>query len=385
MTGIEQEYIATRPKSRALYERARAVFPSGVTHDGRYMKPFPFYVDRAEGARKWDVDGHELIDLWSGHGALLLGHNPPEVVAAAKAQMEKGQHYSACHELELEMGELLQQMIPCAEAVRFYLSGTEAAMFAVRIARAYTGKEKIIKFRGHFHGYFDEGVMGVRPPFDAPMSTGVPRTALANVLLARHNRADDVATLIRASGGNVAAVIVDPICHGFTLYNRRGFLEELRRICTDEGVVLIFDEVVSGFRPGPGGAQAFFGVTPDLAIIAKAMGGGLPASAVVGKREIMDVMAYRDDPQWDRFGRLISQGTHNGNPVVMAAGLATLKALSTGEPQRYANRLGDELRQRLREVLERYGVPGAVYGDWSIVRILVGEEPPHPDLGREDG
>lgn len=381
MTNIERAYAEARPKSKALFERAQRVFPSGITHDGRNLKPFPFYVSHAAGTRKWDVDGNELIDLWSGHGALILGHNPPAVIAAVEEQMRKGQHYSACHELELEMGELLKEMVPCAESVRFYLSGMEANMFAIRIARAYTGRRKVVKFRGHFHGYFEEGVVAVRPPFDKPMSIGVTDAQLANVLLARHNRVDDVEALIHATGNDIAAVIVDPICHGFTLANRPDFLPELRKLCDEYGIVLIFDEVVSGFRPGPGGAQEAFQVTPDLATLAKPMGGGLPASAVVGRKEIMDVMTFTGDPTRDRYERVISQGTHSGNPVVMAAGIATLKELKTGEPQRIATERAEQLRKNLNDVLAHHQVPGRIYGIWSIIRMFVGESFPHPDLG----
>ncbi len=376
---IEEEYIAKHSTSEKLYRRAWEVMTSGIHHDTRYMKPFPFYIARADKARKWDVDGNELIDLWSGHGGLILGHNHPDVVAAVKEQAEKGFHYSACHEKEVELAELIVRMVPCAEKIRYVQTGLEACSLAIRIARAYTGKDKFIKFRGHFHGYFDEVMVGVRPPHDAPMSIGVPKTALSNVLLARHNHSEDVLRLIEASRNDIACVIMDPVCHAFVMANKPGFLEEVRRITREKGVVLIFDEVWSGFRLAPGGAQEVLGVTPDLTAIAKGMVGGLPGSAVVGKKEIMDVMTFTGDPEHDRFHRVISQGTHSGNPMIVACALATLKILSTGEPQRYINRLGDKLRKNLNEVVKKHNVPGCVYGNWSVVRNFIGAECPFED------
>jgi glutamate-1-semialdehyde 2,1-aminomutase len=151
---IEEEYQETRKKSKSLYDRAGKVMPGGIEHDSRFIRPFPFYVERAEGAIKWDIDGNELIDLWSGHAALVLGHNPPSVVTAVTEQMKRGFHYSSCHELSLKLAELIVKLLPSAEEVRYMQSGTEANMLAIRVARAYTGKNKVIKFRGHFHGYF---------------------------------------------------------------------------------------------------------------------------------------------------------------------------------------------------------------------------------------
>lgn len=376
--SIEEEYIATHRASERLYERISGVMPSGIGHDSRLTRPFPFFVNRAAGSKKWDVDGNEYIDLWGGHGGLMLGHCHPEVVSAVADQIQRGFHFSALNEIELELAEMVTRLMPCAESVRWMQSGTEANMLAIRIARAYTGKNKVIKFRGHFHGYWNEGVVAVSPPYDSPMSIGVPKENMANVLLADHNSIDDVRRLIDESG-DVACVLIDPIGHGFVLPLQTGFLHEVREITREKGVILIFDEVVSGFRLAPGGAQEAFGVIPDLATVSKTLGGGLPCSAVAGRKEIMDMVAFKNDPKRDRFARVISQGTHSGNAVVCACGLATLKILSTGKPQSHANRMGAMVRKDLNEVVKRHGIPGCVYGGYSLGRIFLSHD--CPDVG----
>jgi glutamate-1-semialdehyde 2,1-aminomutase len=369
--GLEEEYADARPRSRELHARALASLPSGVSHDARALTPFPFYVDRADGARKWDVDGHEYIDCWSGHGALILGHNHPAVVAAIVEQARRGLHYSACHELELRWAELIRSCVPGAERVRFTTTGTETTALALRLARAYTGRMKVIKLQGHFHGIHDYGVKAVKAPFDAPMSVGVPREALDTVLLAPHNDLDRVRALVEAN--EVAAVILEPAgAHSAVAPPDPGFLRGLRELTRARGAVLVFDEVVSGFRLAPGGAQEHFGVTADLACFAKAVAGGLPGAALTGRAEIMDMIAFSGDAQRDRLRRVADQGTHSATPIVAAAGVAALEVLRTGEIQRRLDALGDRLRAGLNGVMRARGIPGCAYGISSIFRILVG-------------
>ncbi len=382
ITNIEKEYIATRKTSQEIHRRAQQVIPSGIVHDGRHIKPFPFYIERADGARKWDVDGNELIDLLSGHGSLVLGHCYPDVVAAVAEQVKKGFHYSACHQLEVELAEMVANLIPCAEKVRLMQTGTEANQLAIRIARAYTGKNKAIKFRGHFHGYWNEGVLAVNPPFDIPMSIGVPKENMSNVLLAHHNSSEDVRELIDETH-DVACVIMDPAgAQSLTMANRPGFVEEIRQITKEKGVVLIFDEIVSGFRYAPGGAQEVLGITPDLTTLGKIIGGGLNMAAVAGKREIMEVLEFTDDANHNRLYRVIDQGTHSGSPVACAAGIATLKILSTGKPQTYINNLGTKIRKSMNEVIKKHHIPGCVYGNYSINHIFLQHD--CPQLGKCD-
>ncbi len=378
---LEEEYTRTRKKSKSLHDRACRVMPSGIEHDGRFMQPFPFYVEKAEGPRKWDVDGNELIDLWSGHGAFVLGHNPPSVVRAVADQIKKGFHFSSCHESQVELAELIVKLLRGAEELRYMQSGTEANMLALRIARAYTGKNKVIKFKGHFHGYWDEGVVGVRPPYETPMSIGVPKESMENILLADHNNSEQVRRYIKETG-DVAGVIMDPTGHAFILPFEPGFSREIRRITEEEGVLLIFDEVVSGFRYGPHGMQGIVGVIPDLTTLAKAIGGGLPLSAVVGKKEIMEMVSFTDDQERNRRRRVNSQGTHSGNPVVCAAGLAYLKLLADGKPQAYINQLGSMLRKGMNGIVQKQHIAGCVYGRFSVARAFLGHD--CPNLGQCD-
>ena len=205
---VVETYRAMHPKSAALYDRARAIIPGGVTHDGRHMKPFPVYVERALGSHKWDVDGHEYVDYWMGHGALFLGHCHPKVVKAIQDQAAKGTHFGASHALEVRWAELITKLIPSAEMVRFAMSGTEATHLALRIARAFTGRPKILKFQGHFHGWHDGVVAAVNPPYDVPMSAGVPTAVLDQALLCPPNDIKAVAGLL--DRGDVAAVILEP-------------------------------------------------------------------------------------------------------------------------------------------------------------------------------
>ena len=367
-SSVLDTYRALHPKSAVLYERARAVIPGGVTHDGRHLVPFPIYVERAQGSKKRDVDGHEYVDYWMGHGALFLGHCHPAVVKAIQSQAALGTHLGACHELEVRWAELVCQLVPSAEMVRFTMSGTEATHLAMRIARAYTGRFKIVKFHGHFHGWHDGVVAAVNPPFDVPMSAGVPASTLEQLLLCPPNDIKAVEVLLQR--GDVAAVILEPAGgQSGSTPTIPGYLQELRRLTERHGVVLIFDEVITGFRYAPGGAQAYFGVTPDLTTLAKIVAGGLPGAAVCGKRPLMATMAHRGDPIWDRSQRVAQNGTFNSNPVCAAAAIATLEIVSDGALHARANKLGDELRARLAEAMKRAGAPGTAFGEASIFHV----------------
>jgi glutamate-1-semialdehyde 2,1-aminomutase len=361
-------YRSLHPKSATLFERARAVIPGGVTHDGRHMVPYPVYVERALGSKKWDVDGHEYVDYWMGHGALFLGHCHPAVVKAIQSQAALGTHLGACHELEVRWAELVCRLVPSAEMVRFTMSGTEATHLAMRIARAYTGRSRIVKFHGHFHGWHDGVVAAVNPPFDVPMSAGVPASTLDQLLLCPPNDIKAVEVLLQR--GDVAAVILEPAGgQSGSTPTIPGYLQELRQLTERHGVVLIFDEVITGFRYAPGGAQAYFGVTPDLTTLAKIVAGGLPGAAVCGKKPIMSLMAHRGDPVWDRSQRVAQNGTFNSNPVCAAAAIATLEIVADGSLHARANKLGDELRAGLVDVMKRVGAPGTTFGEASIFHV----------------
>jgi len=368
MTRLLEAYRAAHPKSLALWERAARTIPGGVTHDIRHLRPFPVYVERARGALKWDVDGHEYVDYWMGHGALILGHCYPSVVAAIQAQAARGTHLGACHELEVHWAEWVSELIPSAELVRFTMSGTEATHLAIRLARAHTGRTRVVKLHGHFHGWHDGVVAGVNPPFEVPLSAGVPGAMLDQVLLCPPNDIKAVAGLLER--GDVAAVILEPAGgQAGTTPTIPGYLQELRVLTARENVVLIFDEVITGFRYAPGGAQAYFGVSPDLTTLAKIVAGGLPGGAVAGRREIMALMAHRGDAAWDRSERVAHAGTFNANPLSAAAGIATLEAVADGSVQARAGKLAEELRRDLADVMQRVGAPGAVFGESSIYHV----------------
>jgi glutamate-1-semialdehyde 2,1-aminomutase len=378
---LEQEYAVARPKSRALYERARQIMPSGAAHDGRVFSPFPFYVERADGARKWDVDGHAYLDNWSGHGALILGHNHPAVVRAITEQAQRGLHYSACSELEVRWAELIRSCVPGAERVRFTLTGTETTSLAVRVARAFTGRDHIVKFESHFHGVHDMFVAAVKDPFEVPASAGVPASTLRTALVARCNDIAHVRELLDEHP--VAAVILEPAGgRSMTVPSNPAFLKALREETRKRGVILIFDEVVTGFRMAAGGAQEYFGVTADLTCLAKAVAGGLPGAALVGRADLMDGIAFSGDAKRDRLKRVADQGTYSGTPLVAAAAIAQLEILKTGEVQRELNRKGDRLRAGMNQVLKTRGVRGCVYGASSMFRIFLGADA--HELGLED-
>ena len=367
MTILER-YRTLHPKAAKLYDRAREVIPGGITHDIRHLTPFSIYVDRASGVRKWDVDGHEYIDYWMGHGALFLGHCHPAVVKAIQGQVARGTHFGASHELEIRWAELVQQLIPSGEMVRFTMSGTEATHLALRVTRAFTGKSKIVKLHGHFHGWHDGVVAGVHPPFEVPLSAGVPGATLDQVLLCPPNDIKAVETLLER--GDVAGVILEPAGgQAGTTPTVSGYLHDLRALTRRHGVVLIFDEVITGFRYAPGGAQEYFNVIPDLTTLAKIVAGGLPGGAVCGRRELMSMIAHRGDPAWDRSERVAHAGTFNANPVSAAAAIATLEICADGALQARANKAGEELRRGLGDAMKRVGLPGAVYGEASIYHV----------------
>jgi glutamate-1-semialdehyde 2,1-aminomutase len=373
-TAIDDAFRKRFARSAELYARSREAIAGGITHDSRNFAPFPIYVERADGSRKWDVDGNELVDHWMGHGSLLLGHNHPQVTKAVAEQVHKGTHYGACHELEVAWAEQIQRLIPSAEWVRFTMSGTEATMLAMRDARAFTGRDLIIRFAGHFHGWHDYAMAGYQPPFDTSTSTGVPKAVTETMLVAYPNNIESVRQLLDAHRDQVAAVIVEPGggSNGIIPTNVP-FLRELRTLTAERGVVLIFDEVITGFRYSPGGAQQVYGVTPDLTTLAKIVAGGLPGGAVVGKRDILQVQTFKGELHKDRFERVLQQGTFNANPMSAAAGFTALQIVGEGWATEQANKAGEQLRVGLRDCLEKRGVAGAVLGEFSVFQILLGE------------
>ena len=368
-----KRYSETHAASADLYTRARKVIAGGITHDSRRMEPFPIFVNRAQGAYKWDADNRRYIDYWIGHGSLLFGHCDPQLVQVAGQQLSRGTHYGACHELEVRWAELICELVPCAERVRFTMTGTEAASLAFRLARAATGKDKIIKFNGHFHGWHDYGMSGYLQPYEVPSSAGIPSGVAQSVIQVPFNQLDRVENALRENS-DVAAIILEPTGSQWgTIPVAPGFLEGLRALANQFEVVLIFDEVVTGFRYGPGGAQAHSGMTPDVCLLGKIVAGGLPGAAVAGQSRVMDYLAHRDgDASWNRNQRVLQQGTYNANPVSAVAGIAMLERLRDGSAQAEANGKAEQLRQAFTETARQVGVDAWIYGETSWFHVCLG-------------
>ncbi|MBU2536295.1 MAG: glutamate-1-semialdehyde 2,1-aminomutase [Chloroflexi bacterium] len=331
-------------RSEQLFQEAQRYLPGGVDSPVRAFKAVggtPPFMVRGEGSRIHDADGNEFIDYVCSWGPLILGHSHPQVIDALKRAAERGTSFGAPTELEITLAKMISSAMPSVEMIRFVNSGTEAAMTALRLARAYTGRDKIVKFSGGYHGHADgllvKGGSGLAT-LGLPSSPGVPDSYAQNTLVAPYNNAEAVAQLFQNYPEEIAAVIVEPVAANMGVVPPRpGFLDSLRRLTRQSGALLIFDEVISGFRVAYGGAQTLFGITPDLTCLGKVIGGGLPVGAYGGKREIMEMMAPT--------GPVYQAGTLSGNPLAMTAGIETLKVLS--QPGIYeqlentASRLGE--------------------------------------------
>jgi glutamate-1-semialdehyde 2,1-aminomutase len=344
-----------------LAERARRVLPGGATHASRTYDP-PIYVARSSGSRKWLIDGTELIDYTMGHGALLLGHAHPAVVEAVRDQVSRGTHYGAAHPLEVEWAELIASLVPSAEKIRFTASGTEAVMLALRVARAATGRDRIVKLRDHFHGWSD----AVSPYLDADgrarTPVGVPEALGALTTIVRTDEPADLeATLSR---GDVAAVIMEASgAHYGQLPLDPSFISAARVACTATGTALVFDEVVTGFRVSPGGMQSLLGITPDISVLGKVMSGGLPSGAVAGRADLLELLATT----------IAHPGTFNANPLSAVAGIATLRLVADGDPQRTAESYAISLAGEWTSALASAGIPGTIRRLSSILHIFLGD------------
>jgi len=313
-------------KSSQLFAAAKEVIPGGVNSPVRAFKSVgadPIFISRASGSKVYDVDGNEYIDYVGSWGAMILGHCHPDVVTAVKSAADSGASFGAPTEMETILAKMVIDAVPSIEMVRMVSSGTEATMSAIRLARGYTGRDKILKFSGCYHGHSDALLVKAgsgAATFGVPDSPGVPNDFAKNTLTATFNSLDSVKKLVSENSGQVACIIIEPVAGNMgTVPPKPGFLEGLRKLCTDEGIVLIFDEVMSGFRVAYGGAQEVYGVTPDMTTLGKIIGGGLPVGAFGGKREIMSLLSPS--------GGVYQAGTLSGNTLAMSAGIATLNLL----------------------------------------------------------
>jgi glutamate-1-semialdehyde 2,1-aminomutase len=374
----EFEYRSATPRSRALHEKAVAAMPGGTTRTTTYFDPYPLYIERGAGSRVWDVDGTERLDMLGNYTAMILGHAHPKVVEAIRRQAGRGTGFAAANPLEVELATLLCERVPSLDAVRFCNSGTEATMFAMRLARAFTGRPKIARMEGGYHGTHDLAEVSTHPevaeagPADAPVarpdSIGTPRWALEQTVVLPFNNPDAADAILRRQGSEVAAVILEPVIGaGGVIAATPEFLHRLRAITRELRMLLIFDEVIS-LRVGPGGAQEMYGVTPDLTTMGKIIGGGLPVAAFGGRADVMEML----DPR--REGSIAQGGTYNGNPLGMAAGLATMTEL-TPDVYEELNRRGERVAELLREVVASREIPVQVNSVGSLFALHFSDRP----------
>ena len=359
--SYEKEYVARTKKSQAHFNEAKKVLPAGVESNVKFFEPYPFYVKRAKGAYIFDLDGNKIIDYALGYGPMILGHNHPAVIKAAKDQIDKGTLYGASHDLSINYIKMVQKAMPSIEMFRFANSGTEATMHPIRVARAFTGKEKIAKAEGAYHGGHDYVLQSVDIPADKlgpstsqpsiPFGKGIPKMISKLLTIFPFNDWEATEEVLSRDADELAAVIIEPVqAGGGCFVPRDNYLKKLRRFTKENGIVLIFDEVLTGFRVAFGGAQEKFDVKPDLTSIAKIAGGGYQLAGFGGRREIMEEISPKEG------GNVYHGGTYNGHPVSVAAGYETLKILSKPGTYNRIDKIGDSLFHGLRDEAEDRGV-----------------------------
>ncbi|ABQ28388.1 glutamate-1-semialdehyde 2,1-aminomutase [Geotalea uraniireducens] len=343
-------------RSELLFQEAQKAIPGGVNSPVRAFKSVgtdPLFIEKASGSRIYDVDGNEFIDYVGSWGPMILGHCHPQVVAAVKSAVDNGCSFGAPTELEITLAEMVIEAVPSIEMVRMVSSGTEATMSAIRLARGYTGRDKILKFSGCYHGHSDSLLVKAgsgAATFGVPDSPGVPQDFAKHTLTATYNDLESVNKLVAENKNQISCIIVEPVAGNMgTVPPREGFLEGLRSLCTEEGIVLIFDEVMSGFRVAYGGAQELYNVTPDMTTLGKIIGGGLPVGAFGGKKEIMSLLSPS--------GGVYQAGTLSGNPLAMTAGIETLKLLQTEGFYQDLDRKSDYVASGIAKAAKDAGFP----------------------------
>jgi glutamate-1-semialdehyde 2,1-aminomutase len=386
--------MSNRTLSQRMLERSCQSLAGGVSSNVRAGKlPPPLFFEYGHGSSICDVDGNKYIDYVLGQGPLILGHGPAVVLEAVSKAISDGQLYAGQCEMEITVSEKLQKLIPCAELVRYSLSGSEIVQAALRLARAYTGREQVIKFEGHYHGWFDNVLISVHPPLElagpheaphpVPDSVGQVKSALGDVIVLPWNDLDVFEQTMRKRGSDIAAVIMEPImCNTGCILPKEGYLEGVQRACRENGVVLILDEIITGFRVGLNSAQGYFGVTPDLATFGKAMAGGFPVSCLAGKRGLMKLIAD---------GTVNHSGTFNSNVMAMAAASATLSVLDSADVYEHLYRLGTQLKTGLQDIMDGAGIQVHIEGPGPMINLAFTDGQPiydyrsflqHSDVGK---
>lgn len=379
MSDPKSKYTKRTLTSAKLWRQASRVIPGGVTANVKYFEPYPLFMKKAIGSKLCDADGNEYIDYCLCLGPLILGHGHPMVVEAIKRQLDEGgtSMYGTPHELEIRMSRKIRSHVPCAEMVRFVNSGLEATLHAIRMARAYNKRKKIAKFEGHYHGAHDYVTVSISPPLELagsdqapspiPNSAGLPDFIIENTIVLPFNDAPATERLIEKQRNELAAVIVEPVARGF-LPPDKDFLKSLRTVTEENGIVLIFDEIMTGFRLGLGGAQKYFGVTPDMVALGKVVGGGLPVGIFAGKSEIMELAS----PVGAKvpFDHVFHSGTFNGCPIVLAAGLTTIEVLEKPGTYNHINWIAEEVKNCMKNVFEDNKIDAQVIGLTSMFQCV---------------
>lgn len=360
-------------KSERLFERAKTLIPGGVNSPVRAFAPYPFFTASSKGSHIKDVDGKEYIDYCLAYGPLILGHSPPVVVEAVRAQLGKGTLYGTPTAQEVELAELICEAVPSAEMVRLVTTGAEATMSAIRAARAYTGRKKVVKFEGCYHGAYDSMLVKAgsgATTFGIPDSLGVPAETTSNTVVCPFNDLEGLEMIVKEEKGNLAAVIMEPVIGNIGVVPpREGYLKGVRELTEENDAVLILDEMITGFRLAFGGAQEYYGVKPDMTTLGKILGGGFPLAAFVGPKEIMQMIAPA--------GRAYQAGTYSGNPISVTASLATLKVLRQRGKDFYRQLEAkqEKITSALKRMAEEHAIAAQVNSVGSMFQIFFANHP----------
>jgi len=361
-------YRQKTPLSENLFKRSKEVMPGGISHNVHYFPPYPFFIKKGKRSKIWDVDGNEYVDLWMGHYTHILGHYPDVIVEAIERQSKEGIHWGIVFEKQVEWAELIRDLVPCAEMVRFCCSGTEATMYAVRLARAFTGKKTILKIAGGWHGANSDLSLGIKMPYEKEESLGLLPELHRYAKVIFFNDLSKSLKIIEQNRKDLAGIILEPVVgEGGFIPATIEYLKMLRSETERLGALLIFDEVISGFRVALRGAQERFGIIPDLATLGKIMGGGFPVGALVGKREILEKTSPEiTGNKWEKI--LIGGGTFSSHPFTVAAGLAMLQYLKDHDEEVYPilEAKGEKVRKGVHEALHREGLDAMVTGIGSL-------------------
>jgi len=375
VSSKETAYTKRTPLSRALFARAKRIQPAGVSYSNRYFEPYPFFVREAHGAKLIDLDGNEYTDYWCTHFAMILGHAHPIVMQAIKNQAELGWHFGLEHELEVSLAETINKHMPSAEMIRYTSSGSEANFFAIRLARAFTRRDRIAKFEGGWHGAYDPLHIAIRPPFDKPPSGGIPKASQADTVVIPYNDLDGF--LARTKREKLACVILEPVLGaGGMIPADEEFLRGVREYCNDTDALIIFDEVITGFRLGLSGAQGYFNVKPEVTVMGKIIGGGLPIGAVCGLQEIMEKM---DHTKYSGSELAYHGGTFAGSALTLAAGVATIDVLEHTPVYQHVDELGEKTRASLNRIFKENAFPAQATGIGSLFSIHTTAKKPVKD------